>query len=132
MIQQRFTLGPFEKLKSRKLIERVFKEGRSFNIFPFRVIYLFTVDNTSFLQAGFAVSSKTFKRAVDRTRIKRLMREAYRLQKKPLQNILEQKQKSIVAFIVFTGKELPVFSDTKVKILSLLQRLEKMIDEQRS
>lgn len=132
MIQQRFTLRPFEKLKSRKLIERVFKEGKSFNDFPFRVIYLFTDDNTSFLQMGFAVSSKTFKRAVDRNRIRRLMREAYRLQKKPLQNILKQKQKSIVAFIVFTGKELPVFSDTKVKILSLLQRLEKMIDEQRS
>lgn len=132
MIQQRFTLRQFEKLKSRKLIERVFKEGKSFNEFPFRVIYLLTEVNTYFLQVGFAVSSKTFKRAVDRNRIKRLMREAYRLQKKPLQNILEQKQKSIVAFIVFTGKELPVFNDTKVKILRLLQRLEKMIDEQRS
>lgn len=132
MIQQRFTLRPFEKLKSRKLIERVFKEGKSFNVIPFRVIYLFTEDNTSFLQAGFAVSSKTFKRAVDRNRIKRLMREAYRLQKKPLQNILEEKQKSVVVFIVFTGKELPVFSDTKVKMLGLLQRLEKMLSAGRS
>ncbi len=131
MIQQRFTLGPFEKLKSRKLIDEVFKKGKSFNDFPFRAIYLFPEENTSYLQAGFAVSSKNFKRAVDRNKIKRLMREAYRLQKNSLRKILEEKQKSIVVFIVFTGKELPVFSDTKVKLQSLLQRMEQMISSER-
>ncbi|MEO8110566.1 MAG: ribonuclease P protein component [Ginsengibacter sp.] len=127
MIQQRFTLRPFEKLKSRKLIDGVFKKGKSFTDFPFRVIYLFTEENKSQLQAGFAVSSKIFKRAVDRNRIKRLMREAYRLQKNSLQKLLEEKQKNLVVFIVFTGKELPLFTETKDKIKSLITRLEQMI-----
>ncbi len=131
MIQQRLTLRPFEKLKSRKLIDRVFKEGKSFNEFPFRMIYLFAEGNASYLQAGFAVSSKTFKRAVDRNRIKRLMREAYRLQKNSLQKILEEKQISLVVFIVFTGKELPVFVYTKERIQSLLRRLEQMINAEK-
>ncbi len=127
MIQERFTLRPFEKLKSRKLIDEVFKKGKSFNDFPFRVIYLFPEDNKSQLQAGFAVSSKIFKRAVDRNRIKRLMREAYRLQKNSLQKLLEEKQNNLVIFIVFTGKELPVFTETKDKVQSLLRRLEQMV-----
>lgn len=127
MIQERFTLRPFEKLKSRKLIDEVFKKGRSFTDFPFRIIYLFPEENKSQLQAGFAVSSKNFKRAVDRNRIKRLMREAYRLQKNPLQVALQEKQNNLVVFIVFTGKELPVFTETKDKIKSLLTRLEQMI-----
>lgn len=127
MIQERFTLRPFEKLKSRKLIDELFKKGKSFNDFPFRIIYLFAEDNKSQLQAGFAVSSKNFKRAVDRNRIKRLMREAYRFQKNPLQKVLEEKQRNLVVFIVFSGKELPVFTGTKEKIQSLLRRLEQMI-----
>ena len=127
MIQQRFTLRPFEKLKSRKLIDEVFKKGKSFNNFPFRIIYLFPEENKSQLQAGFAVSSKMFKRAVDRNRIKRLMREAYRLQKNSLQTALQKKQINLVLFLVFTGKELPVFAETKDKIKSLLTRLEQII-----
>lgn len=127
MIQERFTLGTFEKLKSRKLIDEVFKKGKSFSDFPFRTIYFFPEENKSQLQAGFAVSSKVFKRAVDRNRIKRLMREAYRLQKNSLRKLLEEKQTNLVVFIVFTGKELPEFTKTKDKIRSLLVRLEQMI-----
>ncbi|MBL0182209.1 MAG: ribonuclease P protein component [Chitinophagaceae bacterium] len=87
---QRYRFGKTEKLKSRKTIEQLFAEGKSFSNFPFRVIWKFTQTADAALQAGFTVSSKNFKNAVDRNRIKRLMREAYRLQKNaPLSALLK-------------------------------------------
>ncbi|NNM24064.1 MAG: ribonuclease P protein component [Flavobacteriaceae bacterium] len=69
-----------EKLKSRKLIERLFSEGKSVSSFPVKVFFLPLAD-AQFHQATFAVPKRSFKLAVARNRIKRQMREAYRLHK---------------------------------------------------
>src|ERR1700761_4941037 len=37
---QRFTWNKAEKLKSRKRIDQVFKQGKNFSVFPFKVFYL--------------------------------------------------------------------------------------------
>ena len=82
--QVRYTLNKDDRLKSRKAIEYLFKEGKSFSIFPLRVLYTINAASekpTNNLRAGFSVSTRNFKKAVDRNRIKRLLREAYRLQK---------------------------------------------------
>lgn len=134
MIQQRFSLRPVERLKSIKLIGQIFKEGKSFSHFPFRIIYIYPVENKSYLQAAFSVSSKNFKKAVDRNRIKRLMREAYRLQKNSLQKKLEQNQNYLAVFIIYRGTELLVYENVYDKMGGLLDRLEKIIlnsDEQK-
>lgn len=129
MTQQRFTFKPIEKLKSAKLIGQIFKEGQSFSHFPFRIIHISLEKNKSFLQAAFSVSSKNFKKAVDRNRIKRLMREAYRLQKNSLQKKLEQNQNYLAIFIIYTGNELPVYDNVYYKISGLLKRLETIVSE---
>lgn len=59
------------------------------------------------LQAGFTVSGKKFKRAVDRNRIKRLMRESYRLQQHALAEHLEKSGGRLALFFMYTGKEIP-------------------------
>lgn len=129
IITHKFTLSPKERLKSRKIIERLFKEGKSFSHFPFRVIYVENENAEMALQAGFTVSARNFKKAVDRNRIKRLMREAYRLQKNRLREHLEESRKSIAVFFVYTGNELPQYDFVFQKINTALQRLEKLVKE---
>ena len=127
--KQRYTFKKDEKLKSRKTIEQLFKEGKSFSNFPFRVLWKFTETKISTMQTGFAVSSKHFKKAVDRNRIKRLMREAYRLQKNDLQNHLQQQQKQLAVFIIYVGNELPEYDLIFQKTTHVLNRLTKIINE---
>lgn len=79
------------------------------------------------LQAGVSVSKKHFKRAVHRNRIKRLMREGYRLQKEGLILALRTQHLTMHLFLIYTGKELPLFEDVKNKLKTVLQRLEKEI-----
>ncbi|HEV3412020.1 MAG TPA: ribonuclease P protein component [Puia sp.] len=127
-INRRFTWNRKEKLKSRKRIERVFREGKSQSLFPFKVLWLVqSAQAASRLQAGFGVSSRHFKKAVDRNRIKRLSREAYRLQKHALLRLLEDKGLYLAVFFLYTGKDLPDYPTVTHKIGVLLQKLIKEI-----
>ena len=127
--KQRYTFKKEEKLKSRKTIEQLFRDGKSFSNFPFRMLWKVTATSITPLQTGFAVSSKHFKRAVDRNRIKRLMREAYRLQKHDLQNVLKQQQKQLAVFIIYVGNELPEYDIIFEKTTKVLNRLIKISNE---
>lgn len=80
-----FTFSKAEKLKSRKVIERLFEEGKSLKKFPLKAIYL-KVEQQNKIQAAFSVPKRRFKLAVTRNRIKRQMREAYRLHKPQVAN----------------------------------------------
>ena len=71
-----------DKLKSKKLIEQMFNEGKMVTVYPLRLIYLKTeFDDNSTIKTGVSVSKRLHKTAVARNRIKRLLREAYRLNK---------------------------------------------------
>ena len=135
----RYTLGKEDRLKSRKAIECLFKTGKSFTIFPFRILYLLQEPDPastsitghspkSSLQAGFTVSSRNFKKAVDRNRIKRLMREAYRLQKN---NLPEFNNQSLSLFFIYAGKELPEYALVYEKIEAVLNRLTRITSEKK-
>ena len=125
----RYTLTKDERLKSRKTIEHLFREGKSFSVFPFRILWMRTALPAPDLQAGFAVSSKYFKKAVDRNRVKRLMREAYRLQKNSLAEHIKERQKQLAVFFVYTGNELPEYQNVFDKTGLVIKRLIKIINE---
>jgi ribonuclease P protein component len=80
----RFTFKKEEKLTSEKWIQELFEKGSSFYISPLKVIYLPHPNQDLPNQVLISVPARNFKRAVDRNRIKRQMREAYRLHKHEL------------------------------------------------
>ena len=126
-MSKQFTLGKNERLKSRKQIEQLFKEGQRFTIAPFRIFYLFQDGQRSTINSqllfGVGASSRNFKTAVERNRIKRLTKEAYRLQKNTLQDKLKEQNRKLNVFFIYTGKELPLYTDVYNSINMTLTKL---------
>lgn len=118
-----FSFKKKERLCSKKVIDRLFTEGESFLAFPIKVIYKVTElpDDNVAVQAGFSVSKRNFKRAVKRNRIKRLMREAYRLNRQKLTASMQQQQ--LAVFFIFIGKELPTFNQLEKAMQKAVNKL---------
>ena len=117
-VKMRNTLGKQERLKSKKLIEKLYTEGDSVKNFPLRMMYVQTVHTSEFLcQVGVSVAKRNYKLAVDRNRLKRLMRETYRLQKQIVYNNLD---KPYVFMISYIGKEEIKYEDLHLKMEKLL------------
>ena len=125
---QRYFLKKTDRLKSRKAIDIMFTKGKSFSNFPFRVLWI-DVENEHGLKAGFSASTKNFKKATDRNKIKRLMREGYRLQKNDLNIQLSLAEKAINIFFIYTGKEIPTYDFIFEKMGNVLKRIIKLTDE---
>ena len=81
------------------------------------------------MQAGFSASTRNFKRAVDRNRIKRIAKEAYRLHKNTLLNELTIHQNKLAVFFIYTDKNLPAFEVVRDRIQIALQKLITIIHE---
>lgn len=121
----KYTLGKEERLKSRKLIERLYEEKNSVKAFPLRMIFLQTKHTSDFpAQVGVSVSKRNFKLAVDRNRIKRLMRESYRLQKEIVYDNID---KPYVFMISYLGKQEPTYEEVFLKMEKLLTRFVEEI-----
>lgn len=114
----KFTLGKQERLKSKKLIGKLYEEGNSVKAFPLRMVYVQTEHTSHFpAQVGVSVGKRNFKKAPDRNRLKRLMRETYRLQKEIVYDNLE---KPYVFMISYIGKEEKPYEELFSKMNKLL------------
>lgn len=121
----RSTFKKEEKLKKRKLIGQLFAEGKSISVYPIRLIYLETEHDSPYkIQAGVSVSKRNFKKAVDRNRIKRLLREVYRKNKYLIYES-EHTKKHIFMFI-YVGKKEVTYGVLEEKMKQLLNEFLKL------
>ena len=126
------TFGKKEKLVSKKTIDALFSGGnsRSMSAYPLRVVFKRKEGNETEepAQVMVSVSKRHFKRAVKRNRVKRQIREAYRLNKHLLHEALEQKKDTAVAMaFIWQSDELAETALITEKMQSLLGRMAEKI-----
>ncbi len=123
------TFKKLERLSSKKLIDTIFESGRSFTIQPFNVKWVECPLNTTFpAQIAFAVPKKKFRKAVDRNKLKRRSREAYRKVKQNLYRFLKEQNKSVAIVLVYIAKEELSYTVIEDKINKVIDRLVKNIE----
>lgn len=108
------------KLKSKKLIGNLFDEGKVVKAFPVLLKYNTSQKTNLEFKVGFSVSKKNFKRAVDRNRIKRLLREYFRKNKEEFLN----EEFTCVFMFIYTGKTLPVYADIEKAMKKIALKLK--------
>lgn len=120
-----YSLPKSEILRGKTSLDKLFKEGQRMNEYPFRVFYQINsfVEETPALRFGIVVPKRVSKLAHERNRIKRIVREAYRLNRNAYASALANNNKQVDFFLVYTGKIKPVSAKIHDKIIIILQRL---------
>lgn len=125
-----FSFRKDEILRKKKLIDQLFAEGTSFFVYPFKIFILPAPLETPFpVQVLISVSKRSFKYAVDRNRIKRQIREIYRLNKHLLYDHLGKNNEQCVMAIIYTAKIHLSSEEMEIKIKAVLKRLFSELDK---
>jgi ribonuclease P protein component len=117
----KFTFRKGERLSKEKHIQELFTKGSSFYLYPFKVLVNGPKADEKFHQVLISVSKRNFRRAVDRNRIKRLIREAYRLNKE----LLPSAPALHIGFI-YTHKEILPSTEFFSKMVHALKKVSKV------
>ena len=117
-------LGKTEKLKSTKEIDKLFTEGRSLKAFPFKLIYtsIPVREDGELLKTGFSVPKRLVKKAVDRNRIKRLMREVFRKNKYLVKKELSEPHAFMFVYIHREEMNISKLNESMIMILEKFQQ----------
>ena len=122
-----YTYPKTEKLKSKKTIELLFSEGQSVSKYPLRLVYVKnSFENEELIKFGVSVSKKYFKNAVDRNRLKRVLRECYRLNK----NIISENiDKPMAMMFFYQSKEVLSYQEINEKTIRLFEKFAEKTKE---
>jgi len=115
-----FTYPKNEKLKSKITIGLLFSEGKSVSKYPLRLVYHSgSLNENEKIKMGVSVSKKYFKKAVDRNRFKRILRETYRLNKHIL---LDNLDKPFAFMFFYQSKDRLSFDEINAKTIQLFEK----------
>ncbi len=125
------TLYKAERLSRKKVIEKMFAGGsRSFSLFPLRVVYLPVEELEAPVSILVSVSKRRFKRAVKRNWVKRRIREAYRLNKQPLLEAVQQNGCRLVVAFIYLSDQLLDSSLIAARMQLALRRIAEDLQSQ--
>ncbi|MEN0004284.1 MAG: ribonuclease P protein component [Bacteroidota bacterium] len=118
-----------ERLKSKKVIDSLFKEGQSFGQYPLRIVWMASDQLKSDFLAQFALSvpKRKFPKAVHRNRIRRQVREAYRLNKHKLYRGLEKHEQQYAIMVLYVAKEALPYATIENAMKGIIHRFLKKI-----
>jgi ribonuclease P protein component len=113
-----------ERLCNKRHIFLLQREAQVFFQYPFTVKWM-EVPSTedSSVRILTAVPKRNFKKAVDRNAVKRLIKEAYRLNKEIVLNSTVQHNKNIIIMLLYSGKKIVAFKEVETKIVLILQQI---------
>jgi len=119
---RKFTLGRDERLRGKIAVSRLFgAKNNAVVSFPFRAHWLSSHQTNGNIRVLFVASSRRYRKAVARNRIKRVMRELYRLNREPLQTVVKDTHGLDIA-LMYIGPETITYND-------VLPRFEKLINK---
>lgn len=122
------TFGVHERLKSKKHFAALFNQGRSINKQPVTLIFKEVAFNDAVpVRTAFTVPKRKFKKATERNKLKRRMKEAFRQHKHGLYDTLTKSGKQLAMVFVYTGKEPVSYAIITEKIVILLQELQQLV-----
>jgi ribonuclease P protein component len=130
MVTNKETFKKAERLCSKKEIDALFENGKSFYCFPFVVVWSYANSVIPYhTQVAFSVSKKGFKLAVTRNLIKRRMREAWRKNKILLYDSLSASDKKIVFTIIYRESSVVDYITIENSIKEMIKKLQNVVSE---
>lgn len=129
-----YTLPRAERLRSLKAIRRMFDEGHSGFVYPFRYVSLVEaesaqsqVSSSRRVEVMFSVPKKFHKRANRRNLLKRRTREAYRLHRDPLRERLQQQGTTLRLALIYSTKECHTYKTISHAVQRILEQISQRV-----
>lgn len=126
---ERYFFKKEERLCNKRLLQQLYQRGSSFLLYPYRVVFLPYTRLSVPVQVVLSVPKRNIKHAVDRNRIKRRMREIYRLEKtRHLYPFMQEKPDTLLLAIHYIGKQEESFPRMQSRMGKLIKKLEADYD----
>jgi len=123
-----YSFSKEERLCGKKSISLLLARGNKYFLHPFSVKWIeLSVTEKPSIQLLAIVPKRYFKKAVDRNKIKRFIRESFRKNKELLSGPLKEKNKNITLMLLYNSRKIESYQEVESKITLILQFLASSI-----